>query len=45
MSHEARESTRPIPGFNSARESAGAIVEHDSTLRVPGVAVLGEQVG
>ncbi|MCY4732092.1 CocE/NonD family hydrolase [Natronomonas gomsonensis] len=27
-------------GFNSARESAGAIVEHDSTLRIPGVTVL-----
>jgi putative CocE/NonD family hydrolase len=26
--------------FNGARESAGAVVQHDSTLRIPGVATL-----
>lgn len=31
-------------GFNSSRESAGAIVEHASTLRLPGVAVLDDPV-
>jgi putative CocE/NonD family hydrolase len=30
--------------FNSARESAGAVVEHASTLRLPGVATLDEPV-
>lgn len=31
--------------FNSARESAGAVLEHDSTLRLPGVSRLGDPVG
>lgn len=26
-------------GFNSSRESAGAVVDHDSTFRIPGVSV------
>jgi len=30
--------------FNSARESAGAVVEHASTLRLPGVATLDDPV-